>query len=133
MRLALERRCVNCQGIKPQDLATCLPCILVCQLGCGDRFPAPAREFRFHPKRRWRFDIAFVDARVGIEVDGAIYAHGRHTRGSGYQGDLDKMNAGTALGWRILRFSRADVESGKAQKVASELLEHLRIDRLSLS
>ena len=30
-------------------------------------------EYRFHPVRRWRFDYAFPDKRVYLEVDGGIF------------------------------------------------------------
>ena len=31
------------------------------------------REHRFHPARRWRFDLFFEKERVAVEVDGGIY------------------------------------------------------------
>jgi len=60
-------------------------------------------EFRFHPDRKWRFDFVFPPYKVAIEVDGAIWTQGRHSRGSGIKGDMEKFNAAACLGWRILR------------------------------
>jgi hypothetical protein len=40
-------------------------------------------EHRFHPVRRWRFDAAFPARKVAVELDGGIFAAGRHTRGAG--------------------------------------------------
>ena len=65
--------------------------------------PAPVAEFRFHPSRKWRLDWAWVDQRVALEIDGAIWTRGAHGRGSGIARDQEKGNAACALGWRILR------------------------------
>lgn len=77
----------------------------------------PEQEYRFHPTRRWRFDFAFPGARLGIEVEGATWANGRHTRGSGYEADCRKYNAAALGGWRVLRFTSGMVESGEALTV----------------
>lgn len=70
-------------------------------------------EFRFHPDRKWRFDYAIPVKKIAIEIEGGIWTNGRHTRGKGYQGDLDKYNTASANGWRVLRFSTQDVLSGR--------------------
>jgi hypothetical protein len=67
--------------------------------------PDPIREYRFHPTRRWRFDYAWPGELVALEVEGAVWVKGRHTRGSGFIADLEKYNAATALGWRVVRFT----------------------------
>lgn len=61
------------------------------------------REHRFAPPRRWRFDFAALSDRVAVEIEGAVYSRGRHTRGSGYVKDADKYNAAAALGWQVVR------------------------------
>lgn len=67
--------------------------------------PLPVFEHRFHPKRRWRLDVAWPDHKVGIEIMGGVYTMGRHTRGSGYEGDCYKLNAATTEGWRVLLYT----------------------------
>src|SRR4051812_10049951 len=47
--------------------------------------PKPIAEYRFHPERGWRFDFAWPAQLVALEIDGAVYAQGRHTRGRGYE------------------------------------------------
>lgn len=82
-------------------------------------------EYRFHNKRLWRFDYrikAIEDGCVAIEIEGGIWNRGRHTRGKGFQGDLDKYNAASAEGWRVFRFSTEDVLTGRAKQF---LKEHL--------
>lgn len=60
-------------------------------------------EYRFHPHRKWRFDIAWPDRRVAVEIDGGVWSGGRHTTGRGFEGDLEKINSAQALGWIVLR------------------------------
>ena len=62
-------------------------------------------EYRFHPVRRWRFDFAIPGHMIAIEKEGGVWTRGRHTRGKGYIGDMEKYNNATALGWRVLRFT----------------------------
>jgi very-short-patch-repair endonuclease len=77
-------------------------------------------EFRFHPKRRWRFDFAFPSQMVALEVEGGVWSHGRHTRGSGYVKDLEKYNAAAALGWQVLRVTPQQVRSGAVIDILRE-------------
>jgi hypothetical protein len=65
--------------------------------------PAPVREHRFHLVRRWRFDYAWPEQMVALEVEGGVWTGGRHTRGAGFLGDLEKYNAATVAGWRVVR------------------------------
>jgi len=60
-------------------------------------------EFRFHPFRKWRFDYAQPLLKIALEVEGGVWSGGRHTRGSGFLGDIEKYNAATAAGWSIFR------------------------------
>ena len=76
--------------------------------------PEPVHEYRFHPPRRWRFDFAWPAAMLAVEVEGGSWIAGRHVRGRGFEADCEKYNAATLLGWRILRFTPAMVESGLA-------------------
>ena len=72
--------------------------------------PLPVTEYRFHPTRRWRFDFAWPDHKLAVEIEGGAWTGGRHTRGSGFVGDCDKYNAATILGWRVLRFTTSHLQ-----------------------
>jgi very-short-patch-repair endonuclease len=72
------------------------------------------QEFEFHPKRKWRADFHLVGKKILVEVEGAIWSGGRHTRGKGYIGDMEKYNAATMLGYQVIRFSTDQVKSGLA-------------------
>lgn len=69
----------------------------------GQGLPAPLTEHRFHPDRKWRFDYAWPDAKVALEVEGGVWTGGRHTSSSGFLKDIEKYNAAARLGWRVLR------------------------------
>lgn len=68
---------------------------------CG--LPLATPEYKFHPERKFRFDFAFVDQKVALEVEGAVWTHGGHSRGSGVVKDMEKYNEAAILGWRLLR------------------------------
>lgn len=67
--------------------------------------PAPEPELRFAPPRRWRFDFAWPDQKVAVEIHGAVWTSGRHTRGAGFSMDRMKMNTAQLRGWLCLEFT----------------------------
>lgn len=78
--------------------------------------PLPIVEYRFDPTRRWRFDFAWENERVAVEIDGGQYmAHGgRHAR----DGDRDKHNRAALLGWRVIRFSPQQLSANPEAAIA---------------
>ena len=78
------------------------------------KFAVPEREHRFAPPRRWRFDFAWPALMVAAEAEGGTWVDGRHTTGSGFRADCEKYNAAVELGWRVLRFTGAEIEDGSA-------------------
>ncbi|MGE8570783.1 MAG: hypothetical protein ACN6NW_01955 [Acinetobacter amyesii] len=72
------------------------------------------QEFKFHQSRKWRADFHLKGRMILIEVEGGIWSGGRHTRGKGYIGDMEKYNAATMLGYQVIRFSTEQVKSGLA-------------------
>lgn len=65
--------------------------------------PAPVTEHRFDAVRRWRFDYAWPDRRVALEVEGGVWVGGRHNRPAGFCKDLEKYSEAAAQGWRLIR------------------------------
>lgn len=80
----------------------------------GLKFPTAVREYRFDPIRKWRFDFAWPDQRVAVELDGGIWTKGGHSTGSGIMRDMEKSNAAQLSGWLVLRFSDKHLEDGSA-------------------
>jgi len=91
-------------------------------------FEEPVTEYPFakHLGRRWRFDFAWPDRWLAVEVDGGAWVPGggRHTRGAGFAADHDKFNRAALLGWRVLRFTSRHLADGSA---LAEIAEALRI------
>ena len=79
-----------------------------------DALPRPVTEYQFHPTRKWRFDFAYPDAKVAIEVEGGSFSGGRHTRGAGFEEDCEKYNAAALRGWCVLRVTPRMIEDGRA-------------------
>ena len=83
----------------------------------------PEREVMFAQPRKWRFDVAFPNQKLAVEVEGGAWANGRHTRGAGFVKDVFKYNAAVIRGWRLLRFTPQMVEDGTAKQTLSEFME----------
>lgn len=77
-------------------------------LGCDWN---PVAEYNFDAclGRKHRFDFAFVEQRLAVEVDGGQWAAfgGRHSRDS----DREKLNIAAALGWRVMHFSPQQLQN----------------------
>ena len=99
----------------------------------------PAREFRFAAHhvgegkglrarlndadlRDWRFDFAFLDEKIAVEIEGGSWVGGAHTRGKHFQSDCDKYNRAQKLGWKVLRFTGAHVKNGSALSFVESVL-----------
>ena len=66
------------------------------------------KEFKFHPVRKWRFDYAFPEYKVAVEVDGGVWTGGRHINPAGYINDMEKLNTAASMGWLVLRITTDD-------------------------
>jgi hypothetical protein len=84
---------------------------------------AAAKEFRFHPDRKWRFDLAWPSLLIAVEVHGGIHTGGRHTRGGGFEKDREKMNEAQILGWIVLEVTGEQIRSGQALAWVEKALE----------
>lgn len=87
------------------------------------KLPASTREFQFMKGRRFRFDYAFIDKKIAVEVEGGIWIQGRHTRGLGYLKDMEKYNLATLEGWRVLRFTPQQLKQEQTYLMLLELFK----------
>ena len=76
--------------------------------------PEPEREFRFHARRKWRFDFAWPELKIACEYEGLFSRKSGHTTISGYTADLEKYNAAALDGWAVYRFMAHNVRDGTA-------------------
>ena len=80
-----------------------------------NEFPAWETEHRFHPKRKWRFDFAWPEQRVALEVQGGIHmAKSGHNTASGITRDCEKANEAVVLGWKVLSVTADQIRDGSA-------------------
>ena len=97
---------------------------------------------------KFAFDFALPDLKIGIEVEGGVYARragelsvvggrlvatrgqkSRHTTGSGYEGDCDKYNLAAVNGWSVLRFVSPQIVRGEAATMISDFVRQRKADR----
>jgi very-short-patch-repair endonuclease len=95
------------------------------------------KEFKFNPKRKWKFDYYIPELKLGIEVEGGTYKEtwyrdkktgelkhhvgGRHNTGEGFLEDCEKYNSATVLGFKILRFPPDKLFSEKTLNEIKEI------------
>jgi very-short-patch-repair endonuclease len=89
------------------------------QMNIAD-IPAWETEYRFHPRRRFRFDFAWPALKVAVEVEGGVWSGGRHTRGDGFENDCRKYNLATLAGWQVYRVTGGMIDSGEALAVVEQ-------------
>ena len=106
----------------------------------NDNWPEAHVEYRFIVDRRFRFDFAFLDIKLAVECEGGlfirqvrcnncgnlvmrklksgkmvkVFAGGRHNTGSGAIKDMEKYNLAVQMGWLVLRYNKAMIDSGEA-------------------
>lgn len=85
--------------------------------------PEPEIEYKFHETRRWRFDFAYPDIKLAIEIEGGTWTKGRHTRGAGFEADCRKYAAAMELGWNVYRCTGGMVKSGEALSTIEILID----------
>lgn len=81
--------------------------------------PGFETEFRFHPARRWKFDIAFPAIRLACEYHGGLFMKrkGGHQTVSGSMRDWEKLNEAQIMGWTVLQFGPIETKTGTAMQV----------------
>lgn len=97
------------------------------------RLPMFKREHKFAAEtlgRGWRFDFAWLEFKVALEVEGLavkrvngeLVTTGRHVHPQGFRNDCEKYAAAAVMGWHVLRFEQTQVNSGIAIDFTVQLL-----------
>jgi len=82
----------------------------------------PVAEYKFHATRKWRFDYAWVDQKLALEVEGGIWTRGRHIRSSGYIADMEKYNTASYDGWKVIRVEPSKLSTFETIKILKKCL-----------
>ena len=98
---------------------------LLCRKELGERCE---KEWKFHPVRKWRFDYAFPDFKVALEVEGGVFTGGRHTRSVGFMKDIEKYNTAAVLGWIVVRTVPDELYTGKTLTMLKLLIDARKIN-----
>lgn len=88
--------------------------------GIGSGVQARLRDARL---RDWRFDFAFPQIRLAVEVEGGAGCYGRHQRPEGFHNDLIKYQEALKLGWIVYRVDAKMVRTGVAVNTIQLLVE----------
>lgn len=86
------------------------------------KLPAPEREFKFHPERRWRFDLAWPEKMVAFEREGGTWQASRHTSGKGFRNDCIKYSEAAIKGWKVIRVTVDMIADGTALNLLERAL-----------
>lgn len=80
------------------------------------KVPAYQREYAFAKSigRRWRFDFAWPERLIAVEVEGGVFVGGHHSRGVGFTADCEKYNEAAVMGWLVLRVTPRQITEGHA-------------------
>lgn len=90
----------------------------------------------------WRFDFAWPELMVAVEVegvtvrkgaDGKTQLGGRHAHITGFKDDCEKYAWAAVMGWRVLRFEQSQVVSGFAVDMLVRLWATLEAPRVYVS
>jgi len=104
------------------------------------KLPTPETEYRFamhyvgmgkELRKRiqaaglkdWRFDFAWPDHMLAVEVEGGTFVGGRHTRGVGFRDDCHKYHHAMRLGWTVYRCEGTLIRMGLAVALIERLLQ----------
>jgi very-short-patch-repair endonuclease len=86
--------------------------------------------------RRWRFDYAWPQYKVAVEIEGVVImqmidprtrklewvSRGRHATPGGFREDVEKYTSAMYLGWTVLRFEQTMVKSEYAIRQTMRIL-----------
>jgi len=91
-------------------------------------WPDPVAQHVFHQTRKWRFDFAWPDLMVAVEIHGGIFqkSPSGHRSISGMVKDMEKINAAQLGGWIVIQLHANDLDKRPfmAMQTVSEAMEY---------
>lgn len=90
--------------------------------------PVPVREYQFLDSRKWRFDFAWPEQMVAVEIEGGVHdgpTRGRHNRSAGYRADLEKYNAAAMLNWTVVRLTPDMIDRSQIMQIGNLILTRI--------
>lgn len=87
--------------------------------------PQPVRQYYYARPLRFRADFAWLlppPFSLLAEVQGGIYTRKAHGSITGILADIDRLNAATLAGWRLIRVTPDMVKNGEALQLIERAL-----------
>lgn len=69
-------------------------------LQLAQSWPEPVPQYKAIVGRQFKWDYAWPEHKILLEVQGGTWSGGAHARGAGIRRDADKNNLAVAAGWR---------------------------------
>ena len=84
------------------------------------KLPEPIREYKALPNRRFRWDFAWPEFEILLEVQGGTWVKSGHTSGKGIARDIEKSNLAVLSGWTCFGATGDMIKSGQTLKMLQE-------------
>lgn len=94
--------------------------MIAAQKSLEEVFDNVLTEFSFHPERDYRFDFAVPALKIAFEIEGGHWAGGRHSKGKGFESDIEKYNYAALAGWKVLRTTYTQIKSGYFSRIVAQ-------------
>lgn len=88
----------------------------------ADRLPPFVQNYVFLENRKFELDFAWIDYRVGCEIQGGVFIKGAHGSPLAILRDMEKSNLLVLSGWKVLRYTPSEVSVGIALTGLKKLL-----------
>jgi very-short-patch-repair endonuclease len=82
-----------------------------------------ATQYPFHPTRQFRFDFAFPERKIAIEIQGYGMGHASYVS---MAKDYERHNEATQLGWSIYYFMGIHIKEEAVHKTIDYLIKVLK-------
>jgi hypothetical protein len=81
--------------------------------------PLPVPEVQFFPGRKWRFDFAWPDIKLALEIEGGIWVedNSAHRAPLKFINDMEKYNTAMLEGWRVIRVTPTEVKQNDGRAI----------------
>lgn len=92
-------------------------------------------QYRFHSARKWRFDFAHPESRVGVEIDGGTWMGGKggHTSGIGMARDREKDFEAIMDDWVVIRLTpEMAKDRSRLERIAQLMRVRLTPERVEM-
>src|SRR5690348_16347076 len=87
-------------------------------------------NYKFHATRKWELDVAEYTLpldqqrpKIAVEIEGASWVNGRHTRGKGFERDCEKYAEAQIAGFIIFRVTTEQALAGYAKDIVRRYLD----------